>query len=251
MMMGSIHIKEEEFLAEHFRYYSRNDGKILEVIRGEDLQTKKGVQQTLDGMHIFMQSESLLTTASLLSKRYGYYIATVPLALITIFNKSPNMSPNNTELVRMDENLKWFPKFRLLSKDVSEPKGKTREEWMREELEILFKFHVHPFFLHINQLTRLSMDVMWENIAIYIFWFYERQLQEWYDADTVKVMKHDFKLIVNQLPGEVFGTTTNPFSYFQDQPLLPTEARKRKCCCLSYKLYDESIYCKVCPHLIK
>ncbi|MFC7322132.1 hypothetical protein [Halobacillus campisalis] len=247
--MSFIKRSEEEFLHQHFRYYMDLDREIIEVIQGKDLQTVDGVQQTLDQMHAFMGSEFMLTTASILSKRYGYYIATVPLALMTIFNKFPDMRLSNIELVRIDEDKKWLPQFNLLSKEVSEPANQTREEWMNTELEKLFNHHVRPLFLKINQLTRLSMDVMWENTAIYIFWLYERQFYEWYDDGVASGMKRDFYYVVRDLPGEVFGMKSNPFTYFLDQPILSTGARERKCCCLSYKKNKDSTYCKVCPHL--
>ncbi|GGF32946.1 hypothetical protein GCM10010954_35150 [Halobacillus andaensis] len=247
--MGSLRKHEEQFLHEHFRYFLEVEDEVFESINGERLKTKTGVQQTIDYIHAYMKSEFLLTSASILSKRYSYYIATVPIAMMTLFNKSPNMKLENIKLVRTNEEQKWFPKLDLISKEVSEPGELNRNKWLRNELTNLFTQHVRPLFLHINQLTRLSMDVMWENIAIYMFRFYERELVQWYDRETVRKLQEDFYLIVEQLPGEAFGEKTNPFTYFIKQPVLETGARQRKCCCLSYKLYEDSNYCKVCPHL--
>ncbi|MFG6148202.1 hypothetical protein [Halobacillus sp. B23F22_1] len=247
--MGTLLYSEEQFLHKHFRYYLEVEDEGYETIKGERLKIKSGIQQTIDYIHAYMKSEFLLTSASVLSKRYGYYIATVPIAMMTLFNKCPNMKFDNINLVLTNNEQKWFPKLELISKEVTEPGKIDRDKWLQKEVTNLFTHHVRPLFLHINQLTRLSMDVMWENIAIYMFRFYERELDQWYGPKTVRKLKKDFYYIVEQLPGEAFGEKTNPFTYFVKQPLLETGARQRKCCCLSYKLYKDSNYCKVCPHL--
>ncbi|WP_173915783.1 hypothetical protein [Halobacillus sp. Marseille-Q1614] len=251
--MVSLTRDEEVFLSENFKYFldSTPSEDILGVVKGEVLQNKKGVQETLDEIHAYMESEFFLTTASVLSKRYANFIATIPLASMTLFNKFPNMNLDNVELIRVDEKKKWLPRLHLLSKVVTQPVDQTREQWMREELDHLFKEIVRPVFLHINHLTRLSMDVMWENISVYMFRLYERQLAEWYSAEETERMKQDFYYIVRDLPGETFGTSHNPFTYFLEQPKLETGARQRKCCCLSHRLHTDSDYCKVCPKRFK
>ncbi|WP_431804438.1 hypothetical protein [Halobacillus andaensis] len=247
--MNSLSREEEYFLHKHFRYFIEEEEEKYGITKGTTLCTKSGVQETIDFIHVYMQSEFLLTSASILSKRYSYYIASVPLASMTLFNKMPNMNLENIELIRTTEEKKWFPKIRLLSQEVSQPAEGERMDWMLKELTNLFSFHIRPLFLHINQLTRLSMDVMWENIALYMFRFYEKELSLWYDEAGVRNLKEDLYFIVERLPGEVFGMKRNPFSYFLYQPLLSSGARKRKCCCLSYKLYQDSNFCKTCPHL--
>ncbi|WP_082233535.1 hypothetical protein [Halobacillus massiliensis] len=240
---------EEIFLSENFKYFldTTPQEEKLGVVKGDSLLCKKGVQETLDEIHAYMESEFFLTTASILSKRYGNFIATIPLASMTLFNKFPNMNLSNVEFIRVDEKKKWLPRLRLLSKEVSQPGNKSREQWMKEELEHLFREVVQPVFLHINHLTRLSLDVMWENIAVYMFRFYERQVTEWFTPDQAEKMKQDFYFIVKDLPGETFGASKNPFTYFLDQPKLDTGARQRKCCCLSHRLHTDSDFCKVCP----
>ncbi|MCP3028304.1 hypothetical protein [Halobacillus sp. A5] len=242
--------KEEElFLHERFRYFLDDEDEVYEIIKGTRLKTKSGVQQTIDCIYAYMESNFLITSASILSKRYGYYIANVPLAAMTLFDKLPQMDLENIELMQTTDEQKWFPKLKLKSKKVSEPGKFNRQDWMNAELSKLFSNQVRPLFLHINQLTRLSMNVMWENIAIYMFRFYERELPQWYDSVTARRMQKDLLYIIGHLPGSAFGTKENPFGYFINQPIMNTGARQRKCCCLSYKLHCDSNFCKVCPHL--
>ncbi|WP_028783540.1 IucA/IucC family C-terminal-domain containing protein [Thalassobacillus devorans] len=241
--------QEEAFMRNHFRYLSEPiEEQPHEIIDGSDLLTRQGLQEKLDEIHIFMESQFFLTTASIFSKRYSYYIVTGILAMMSAFNKCPDFRPQNFRLVRVDEDKKWLPKLNFVSIEVTLPEPFERKKWLRENLTQLFKEHVRPLFLHINQLTRLSMNVLWENFAIYLFWFYERFAKEHFTGEQLAQIYDDFHFIVHELDGAVFGEEKNPFHYFHYQPKLPSGARERKCCCLSYKLNEESGYCKVCPH---
>ncbi|GGC81142.1 hypothetical protein GCM10007216_09590 [Thalassobacillus devorans] len=242
--------KEETFLEDHFRYVSRIQKGIepYEMINASELLDKQTLQKKLDDIHAFMESDFYLTTASIFSKRYSYYIVTGVLAMISAFDKCPDYRPENIRLVRLDEEKKWFPKLTFVSKDAEEPVAVNRHAWLRDQLTELFSEHVRPIFFQINQLTRLSMSVLWENFAIYLYWFYERYAENHFDEERMAQIRDDFHFIVHELDGSSFGEEKNPFHYFSYQPKLPNGTRERKCCCLSYKLHEDSGYCKVCPH---
>ncbi|WP_347862516.1 IucA/IucC family C-terminal-domain containing protein [Salimicrobium sp. PL1-032A] len=249
-MKSVITRDEERFLREHFRYFTEAHAQepVYEYIEAEELLTREGMEKLLNHLHIYMESESFLTTGSLLGKRFGYYAVTVPIVLMTVFDKFPDVSPENAAYVRIDENPKWFPKYRLKNKEVTVPEG-DRREWIEENLRQLFRNHLTPQFFHIHRTTRISKKVLWESVAVYLFWLYERKLPEWYDGEELEELRKDFHFIVDEMDGEPFGEKKNPLTYFKSQPVLESGARERKCCCLSYRLHEESTFCKVCPHL--
>ncbi|WP_181349499.1 hypothetical protein [Thalassobacillus sp. CUG 92003] len=248
--MNQLTEQEEKFLDDNFRYYTRDydHKRSMEVVDGGELQNVEDLKPLLDRIHEFMESEFYLTTASLLAKRYGYYMVTGPMALMSGFNKFPDTTPENLTFIRIDEDKKWFPKLQLKDKQVSVP-GTDRHQWVKTNMEQLMKCNVLPFFQSLNQVTRISMNVLWENFVIYLFWFYEQEADKWFEPDQLALIKDDFHFILNELPAEVFGTESHPFYYFQFQPTLRNGKRERKCCCLTYRLNEESGYCKVCPHL--
>ncbi|MBM7554776.1 (2Fe-2S)-binding protein [Thalassobacillus pellis] len=241
---------EEAFLDDNFRYLSRaySERVPLEVIQGEELQSEDELLDVLENMHTHIESDFFLTTASIFSKRYGYYVVTGFLVLISAFNKCPDVNLSNIRLVRMDEDKKWFPKLEFLSKEVIQPEPGEREKWLRESLRKLFRENLRPILLNVHELTRLSMNVLWENFTIYLYWFYETFAEKHFNGEQLAQIYDDFHIIVNELEGEAFGETDNPLGYFQYQPKLPSGARERKYCCLSYRWNEESGYCKTCPH---
>ncbi|AKG04049.1 hypothetical protein AAV35_004080 [Salimicrobium jeotgali] len=242
--------EEEQFLNEHFRFFTDQhlQEPVLETVRATDLLSREGIEHVLNDLHLYLDSQSFLTTGSLLGKRFGYYAVTVPIVMMTVFDKFPDVSPGNVEYIRIDENPKWFPKFHLRDKTVSVP-GEDREEWIVENMRHLFRDFLQPVLFHIHKTTRISKKVLWENTAIYLYWFYERKLPEWYEGEELEEKRKDFRYIIDELDGEPFGEQKNPFTYFESQPVLPSGARERKCCCLSYRLHEDSTFCKVCPHL--
>ncbi|SDJ63494.1 IucA/IucC family C-terminal-domain containing protein [Salimicrobium halophilum] len=249
-MKSVITRDEEKFLNEHFRYFTEDhrDEPVYERLNAESLLSRDGTEKALNHLHIYLESESFLTTGSFLGKRFGYYAITVPIVLMTLFDKFPDVSPANVEYVRIDENPKWFPKYYLKDKTTISPE-ENRKAWIEENMRQLFRDHLAPIFFHIHKTTRVSKKVLWENVAIYLYWLYERKLPEWYEGAELERLREDFRFIVEELDGEPFGEKKNPFTYFESQPVLPTGARERKCCCLSYRLHEDSTFCKVCPHL--
>ncbi|MFD1020552.1 IucA/IucC family C-terminal-domain containing protein [Thalassobacillus hwangdonensis] len=241
---------EEAFLDDHFRYLSMayQGQQPLEIVDGSQLETKQDLQHVLDRIHVFMESELMLTTASIFAKRYAYYMVTGPLALMSAFDKFPDVRFENFRFVRMDEAKKWLPKFELIDKTVSTPGEGERREWVKNSLETLFKQNVRPLFLHLNQMTRLSMNVLWENFAIYLYWFYELEAQKLFEGEQLARIRDDFHMMLNEFDGDVFGEEENPFFYFQYQTKKPTGKRERKYCCLTYRKNESSGYCKTCPH---
>ncbi|SIS44048.1 IucA/IucC family C-terminal-domain containing protein [Salimicrobium flavidum] len=241
---------EEKFLSGHFRYYTHEHMQepVLETVQAEDLMSREGTAHVLNDLHLYLGSQSFLTTGSFLGKRLGHYAVTVPIVMMTVLDKFPDVSPGNVSYIRIDDNPKWFPKFHLKDKSVSLP-GEDREEWIRDNMRQLFRDFLKPVFFHIHKTTRISKKVLWENVAIYLYWLYERKLPEWFEGEELEQKRRDFYFIINELDGEPFGENKNPFTYFKDQPVLPSGARERKCCCLSYRLHEDSTFCKVCPHL--
>lgn len=250
-MASTLNQQEVDLLSEHFKIYnSLHDDKTqpLEIVYGSDLYTTEGLQELLDKLHDYWHSQDMLATASMFTKRIGIYMVTAYLAPMSLFSKMPGFYRDGIKLIRLDENGLWFPKWKNENALQSELEGRARSEWVQEQVSHLIQEIIRPLFLHVHYLTKLPMKTMWENFAIYVYWFYEQYYVKVATAEIQKQVQEDFRIMTNHISGEVFQSKQNPLAQFQKQPCQPDGARMRKFCCLTYKMNEESKYCRTCPN---
>ncbi|MCP8617796.1 IucA/IucC family C-terminal-domain containing protein [Salirhabdus salicampi] len=242
---------EEQLLSEHFRFYTSKEYTIqpVEVIPGVDIHIRGRLEHHLYQMMDYLQSDSIIATASTFMKRYAYLIVTASLAPISIFNKSPKLTFDNIVLLRMDNHKQWLPTIRFIDKTVSPFQEGDRFVWLKENCTTIFRDHLSVVIEHIHRISKTPIQVLWENVAVYFYWFYERYANKIVQNEQqVAILYNDFHTIVQEFDGKVFGERENPIRHVFYQRKLPTEARVRKTCCLTYLLNETSSYCKICPH---
>jgi len=130
----------------------------------------------------------------------------------------------------------------------SEQGDRSRDEWVKEHVSLLIEEVIRPLFQHVHHLTRLPMKTMWENLAIYVYWFYEQYYSEIAYEEIHLRIQEDFMVIKDDMSGDVFHGKRNPLSQLQYQPCHPDGAHMRKLCCLTYKMNDDYNYCRTCPN---
>lgn len=241
---------EIQRLDDHFRYYNPqaySHWTQYEVIPFSKLETKEDMKEVLDHLHTFLQSEDYVATASIFTKRFAYYIVTGILVPMSAFDKAPVLDKDRLKLIRVDEDKNWFPKLEGNHEHVTSPGNGSREEWVHDIAEETFANVVRPIFVNVQQVSKLPMKTMWENLAIYIFWFYELFYPE-FTTENHHRIQQDFHYLVQSLEGDAFGEKRNPLTYFQRQDCLKNGTRMRKFCCMTYKLNEQSNYCRTCPN---
>ncbi|MBO8156708.1 MAG: hypothetical protein H0Z32_09625 [Bacillaceae bacterium] len=247
--------KEVQFLAEHFQHFVgdlQSDNGNIKIYSGTQFIDHGEMEKLLFELKQLLHSDSLVATASAFAKKYAYFIVTAGLVPISVFHKFPEFNFENVELIRSSDSPKWDPKIKFANNEVTLPgEFDSREKWLKSSYTRLFKDHVKELFEVIHDLSRLSMKVMWENLAHHTFWFYERFAKNILDDEQLKTVKEDFQYLIHKADGEMFGEEENPLSYFADLNRLPNGAPIRKYCCLTYLLNEESNNCKVCPHTNK
>ncbi|VEF49721.1 putative ferric iron reductase protein [Bacillus freudenreichii] len=177
-------------------------------------------------------------TSSILIKRMGFY-AVIHLYALTVLDKKLNVDLRELKLVDHSNAELWLPDFFLGDVDVQEP-SEDRNEWRAAVLEDLFAHCITPLVQLLKEQTRLSEKVMWENIAIYIHWIYEKLMV----GELHIRAKADYRYLFHEAPGKLFGP-------YRENPLSPFSKRAgaaRKTCCLSYMLRkQEKGTCSTCP----
>lgn len=191
-------------------------------------------------------------TASLLTKRMAFY-AVIHLYTMSVLNKRLNVDIKKMKLVEKENDLLWLPDFYLGDCIVSESYG-NRTQWRETIVEDLFTHFFHPLIEALREATRFSKMVMWENIAIYIFWLYETIMKEEKDIEIKQRAEDDFRYILQEAEGSLFGPyLQNPLARFNGEKIYREEfnewIRVRKTCCLSNLLNaKDGKRCKTCPN---
>ncbi len=193
-------------------------------------------------------TDDLKVAASLFMKRYAF-VAAMGLMAMTYWNKKLNLTPENLILVDEDKNGLWMPHFHL--KDASVTEFSSLEE-KNEFIQSLFRGHLDRVIQSLKKATKLSNLILWENIAVYVFWIFEN------DDFLMNVgMRHrrddQFQALLSDENLQWFGRyRTNPMAKYYSRKVnvegVMDMVRVRKTCCFSYKLKDGEQYrCKTCP----
>jgi ferric iron reductase protein FhuF len=195
-------------------------------------------------------SPNLKVTASIFVKRYAF-LAVIYLYGITVWNKKINISFNNIRLQTEEVEDMWLPKFYLHNTQIEIAK-ENRYEWREKALKVFFSENAHVLITQLSKATKQSKLILWENIAIYLFWLYESVLQKLDDEELRNRAKEDFHYLIYETPGSLFGNDhANPIKrYYYNkryQEHLQEEVRVRTTCCFSYLLKGATNRCKTCP----
>lgn len=188
---------------------------------------------------------NIKVAASIFIKRYAF-LSVIYLYTMTTSNKRLNISFGNVSLETKDSDELWLPFFYFHHLDVQDLEG-NREDWQASSLESLFKEHLSPILSILSSITKVSKLVLWENIAVYIFWLYETVLlEEEISQNVVKRAEEDFHMILSPTSSKLFGEySENPLARYYKKELA---TRKRITCCYSH-LTNSGKYCSTCPHI--
>ncbi|GLB59739.1 IucA/IucC family C-terminal-domain containing protein [Cytobacillus sp. NCCP-133] len=187
------------------------------------------------------------TAASILIKRYAF-LPVIFLYSMTSWNLKLDISHENLVMESREKNGLWLPNFRF-KKLIGERAGKNRDQWREEVIRTLFSEHVFPIVDCVAKEARISKLILWENIAIYVYWLYETIMPK--ETAVAKQAVKDFKFIIEEASCEVFGGYhANPLGRFYNEKIFMENKenmiRPRKTCCFSY-LTDSGKRCGPCP----
>lgn len=234
-----------------FRFTTERSNSALSI--SLDLLLKEqNLRDYLDklGKHINAANEKV--TASIFVKRYAF-LAVNYLYAITVWNKKLDISFGNVSLETDDHEELWLPDFYFHDRSVQSVHDSDREGWRENCIQMLFAHHIFPLIKSLSSVTKVSKLILWENIAVYIYWLYETVLsKEDLPEEIVLRAEEDLHYLVYQAMGPLFGSLhDNPLKRYYNQPMyleeVEKEVRPRSTCCLSY-LTGAKKRCITCPH---
>ncbi|WP_453994030.1 iron reductase [Bacillus nitroreducens] len=237
-------LKEFRFSDEQMQ--SSLSSPVIELFEEENLR------QYLETVEKRISAPDKRVAASMFMKRYGFF-AVLNLYAMTIFNKRLNVSLSNISLETSDEENIWYwnPKFYFNDLHTVSAPIDSRDKWRDETIRAIFH-HIYEVLNTLSNHSRLSKKVLWENVAIYVYWLYESVLAKPKFDDKRETILEDFEYLIKKAKGEQFGPIAfNPLSrYFGVRVYRPEydqNIRTRSTCCLYYKTTTTEERCKTCP----
>lgn len=241
--MGKILIENDLSALQKYRLRPKT-GKSFNV---GSLMEKAFATDFMKNLALSMGASSERTAASIFIKRYAF-IAVISLFAMTTANKKLNLSLGNIEMEEAEPGKDWLPMISLKDTAIEEWNGEDRDEWRKSVYRDLFANNIYPIIEHFEKTFKVSKLILWENIAVYLFWLYETELKE----SENPIVQSDFRFLIMEAEGNLFGSYhLNPIQKYYSEKNNQDEIRIRKTCCFTYQLGSKR--CKTCPctHIAK
>jgi len=221
-------------------------------IEFNSLLEESSMNSLLRKLEVEMVSPDLKTTASVWMKRHAF-LAVIYLYAMSVLNKQLNAAPDSLLLVEMKKDGLWLPDFYFKSKSALLCPDASRDEWRREAVRHLFEDNIFPMMEALGKAAKISKLILWENVAVYIYWLYEKVVAEHADEIIKARAAEDFDYVIRLAPGSLFGNYhQSPLARYYTDPVYQEDTnsyvRVRKTCCFTYKLNAKG-FCKTCPKI--
>lgn len=244
-MLKTLMGKKEHYLYEKFRL---TDQFPEESISLGKLLDEQSLMLYLKEIKDDLGTDSVFVAASQFMKRMGY-ILTVPfLYSITILDKKLTDHVLDSLLVSKIENQKWMPNLYISEKsrlDTPIVCSNTRKDAINELFE-----KITLLIEKVAKVSSVPKSILWENVAIYVYWLYETKLQEEeflvYQNQTIE----DFSYILHEMQDHIFNQCHNPIKHFYSHKNNDGAAQPhiRKTCCFYYETTQSNgKFCGGCP----
>lgn len=212
-----------------------------------DLLDEKYLMKFIENLIHIINAPSEKVAASIFIKRYAF-LAVMSLYAMTVWNKRIDFSLNNVKMEIPEQGKNWLPSFSLKVVTIEDWDGTNRMEWRKRIFQDLFAENIFLLIEKFEKNFNISRLVLWENIAVYLFWLYETELKDMVN----KNVSEDFRFLIYEAEGQLFGRYKgNPLQkYFCEKTYASDrdeEIRIRKTCCFNYQLQVSSKRCKTCP----
>ncbi|BDG35468.1 (2Fe-2S)-binding protein [Geobacillus sp. 44B] len=215
-------------------------------IRIDQLHKENVLVDYLEKVRQKLGAANKVVAASMLIKRYSF-LAAMSLYAMSVWNKRLVLSPERIWMETDDNDDMWLPTFRFEELKAEICTG-CRDQWREETVRQLFAGHFSPLIEKLRSITKISVHILWENIAIYIYWLYETLGKDDSLAYIREQLYNDFHFLVHDADGALFGTfRQNPLKRFWKGN---AGVKQRTTCCLYYQT-EGGMHCQTCPCILR
>ncbi len=212
-----------------------------------DLLDDQFLMKFMKNLADVIKAPSEKAAASIFIKRYSF-VAVMSLYAMSVWNKKIDISLDKLKMELPEKDKEWLPLFSLKEVYIEDWKGTNRTGWRRRVFHDLFAENICLLIEKFEKTFHISSLVLWENIAVYLFWLYETELKDIVNNQ----ISEDFRYLILEAEGQLFGRyNENPLQkYFSEKTYASDrgeEVRVRKTCCFNYQLQGSLMRCKTCP----
>nr|WP_237746923.1 MULTISPECIES: IucA/IucC family C-terminal-domain containing protein [Geobacillus] len=232
---------EDEMKAlETYRFSSKKTDASSSMLFSRLLEDDEQLASYVAHVRAEMGAANDAVAASMFVKRVSF-LAPMALYAMSVWNKRLVLDPGRIWLDTDGEGEMWMPRFRLEPPE-AEACGIERSCWREQVVRDVFAGLFAPLVAELRRLTRVSPLILWENIAIYVYWVYERWLEDESLASTADRLRDDFRFLIHEADGRLFGQKDNPLRRF----FKGASGMQRTTCCL-YVHTKGGTCCQTCP----
>ncbi|WP_371017892.1 IucA/IucC family C-terminal-domain containing protein [Pseudalkalibacillus sp. JSM 102089] len=192
---------------------------------------------------------SIIVAGSQFMKRYGFMTVVPILYAFTMWDKAILAGPNELCYEVDTDAEPWMMKL-MIDNDVDVTIiQKDRVEIRAALANKLINENLAPFVEAMVKATKLSAAILWENVAIYLFWLYETLIPSEGNEVQVRRAKEDFHYLLKEFNCTSFTCGANPFMPYYSEKVKREEGeiRFRRTCCLYDQISEGGACCKTCP----
>ncbi|MDP4097198.1 (2Fe-2S)-binding protein [Paenibacillus sp. P96] len=242
---------ELEILSKDYRLCQNSTSDSSLSVPARELLDIEKCQAYLEQAADIFSTSAKAAAASQFSKRYAYLTMASGLYAMTMFNKGLNYAIENCRIESVFQGSSWLPEVSLTDCQVTQPPEEGRTEWRDRIITSIFAENIAKVWCSISKAARIPTSILWENMAISVYWLYEQRMVEEATEEQKLRIQADFHYLLYEAPAHLFGEKENPLTKFNNSHMVMTASnipkRKRKTCCLLYKVSQEHDYCTTCP----
>ncbi|MEO3946516.1 IucA/IucC family C-terminal-domain containing protein [Gorillibacterium sp. CAU 1737] len=245
-------LEERECLREHYRLTNTPSSDRRLSLAASDLLDAETCRTYLMATPLWKEKE-LPAVASQFAKRYGFLTMSAALYAMTMYDKGLNCALDRCSVESVYREDAWLPELRLVDEEVTVPGSEGRDAWREAVIRGIFAENIAIVWQAMAGAARMPVSILWENLAASFYWLYETKMpEEAADPKQRMQIEEDFRFLL-EAPTEWFGLHENPLRMYDSPKIIPTGdgimKRKRKTCCLLYRVSASGAYCKTCPLL--
>ncbi|GEL78219.1 IucA/IucC family C-terminal-domain containing protein [Tenuibacillus multivorans] len=242
--MAQLLKSEKIYLKDNFRMvdYAKHVSVTLDQLLDKDFLLKY-----LQDIKSEFNTESIFVAGSQLMKRLGFNIVLPTLYLMTVHDMKLDMDFKRAGIVPNTVGDKWLPNLYLKDFHVESIVTSEREDVRQAITEDLFQ-KMDQLVQAVSNVSRVPKPNLWENIAIYVYWLYEKKLKEDRFRDVANQVGDDYSFLIRGLSADVFADNCNQLTnFYWGRRVKDDGTRIRRTCCFYYGANSDRKCCSTCP----
>lgn len=216
-----------------------------EIVTLDELLDERYLKSYLLEISEYFNTDDLFVVGSQFMKRAGFLLVVPSLYTMTVYKKRIPLKFKNYYLVSAHKNENWLPNLYIKDLTFESIHPDAYNLQRNKFIEELFK-NIYLLITNVSNITLVPRPILWENIAIYIYWLYENKIN-----GVEKERLSDLSYLVNEVMASTFHESYNPLKRFYNKKVEIIGEEKpiriRRTCCFYYKSSPSGGFCKTCP----